>query len=143
MKHLFMITMICALAAACSSKKSPCCAGCAGQQTASDERAAMKSENEKPLTCKLSTPELQQRKATVIAEIKSKYSEKKELPDGFAFKFQNDDKTIDLLTEFIKSERQCCDFFDFAIRIKSDDAVWLEITGPKGVKEFITAGLEL
>jgi hypothetical protein len=47
-----------------------------------------------------------------------------------------------MLTEFIKSERQCCDFFDFAIRIKAGFA-WLDITGPKGAKEFITTEMEL
>jgi len=49
---------------------------------------------------------------------------------------------LDQLNEFIKSERLCCDFFDFTISIKKE-TVWLLISGPEGAKDFIRKELEL
>lgn len=103
----------------------------------------MNNLSEKAMTCKLTTPELQKRKATVIAEIKELILEKKELSNGFAYRFDGTDEHIDLLTDFIKTERQCCDFFNFSVDVNNDKTAWLRITGAKGVKGFITSELEL
>ena len=90
------------------------------------------------LTCKLSTPELQQRKKTVVAELKNLMLEKTELQNGFKYKFDGSDKMLDLLNSFIKTERLCCDFFVFNLTATSDNSfAWLELTGPEGVKDFI------
>lgn len=94
------------------------------------------------MSCKLTSPELQKRKETVIASLKQQVLEKKELQNGYAFKFKGTDKVLDELTEFIKTERECCDFFTFAMSISGDKReAWLELTGADGVKEFITAEL--
>ena len=69
----------------------------------------------KPLTCKLTTPELQKRKATVIADLKELVLEKKELENGYSYKFEGKDEILDKLNEFIKTERMCCDFFTFQL----------------------------
>lgn len=96
------------------------------------------------LTCKLTTPELQQRKATVLASMRKQIIEKKELENGYAFKFNGSDKMIDELTDFAKTERHCCDFFTFNLSISGDtSSLWFEITGPKEAKEFIATELEL
>jgi hypothetical protein len=91
----------------------------------------------KPMVCKLTTPEQQKRRATVIAQLKQRVLEKKELPNGYAFKFNGTDEMLDQLTDFIKSERLCCDFFDFTIQVSNEGMAWLEVTGAEGVKEFI------
>jgi len=66
------------------------------------------------------------------------------LKNGYAYKFVGSDKTVDELTNFIKTERQCCDFFTFNLSITGDKTVaWLEIVGPKGSKEFIKTELDL
>ena len=94
------------------------------------------------MSCKLTTPELRKRKETVIASLKQQIIGKKELKNGFAFKFPGTDKVLDELTEFIKTERECCDFFTFAISVSGDkNETWLELTGMDGVKDFITAEL--
>src|SRR5687767_6146074 len=67
----------------------------------------------KSVACKLTTPELQKRKATVIAELKALVLTRKELPDGFAYEFNGADEILDKLNTFIKTERMCCDFFIF------------------------------
>ncbi len=95
------------------------------------------------LTCKLTTPELQQRKKTVVAELKSLLLEKTELEHGFKYKFDGSDKMLDLLNSFIKTERLCCDFFVFNLTASSDTKfTWLELTGPEGIKDFIKYEIE-
>ena len=91
---------------------------------------------EQPLTCKLTSPELQRRRATVIAALKKLVVKKEGLAEGLKFTFPGGDGVLDQLMDFIKSERLCCDFFLFRLSIINEDAV-LEITGPRGTKEFL------
>jgi hypothetical protein len=105
--------------------------------------AAATTEDSKDLSCKLTTPELQKRKTEVIAVLKKKVQEKKELSNGYSFRFDGSDETFGQLTDFVKSERRCCDFFHFSLQVKDTSSIWLDITGPEGSKEFITTEMEL
>ena len=94
--------------------------------------------------CTLSSPELRKRKETVIAGLKARLIEKRELKDGYAFKFTGDDNMVDQLMEFIKSERQCCGFFTFTLTVSGDKSeAWLALTGPVGTKLFIESEVGL
>ena len=96
------------------------------------------------LSCKLTTPELQKRKATVIASLKEQMIDRKELKNGYAFKFSGTDKVVDELTEFVKTERECCDFFTFNLSVSGDKSeAWLQLIGVDGTKDFITTELGL
>jgi len=96
------------------------------------------------LNCKLTAPELRMRKATVIAALQRQVLEKKELPDGFAFKFDSSDATLNMLTQFIQTERLCCSFFTFTVQVQADASfIWLHLSGPEGTKPFITSELGL
>lgn len=98
---------------------------------------------EAKLSCKLTTPELHQRKKTVIAELKNEVLEKTETERGFKYKFNGSDKMLDLLNSFIKTERLCCDFLVFNITASSDSSfTWLELSGPEGAKDFIKYEVE-
>jgi hypothetical protein len=101
------------------------------------------AETSKDLSCKLTTPELQKRKTEVIAALKKKVLEKKELNNGYSFRFDGSDETFGQLTDFIRSERRCCDFFSFHLQVKDTSTIWIDITGPEGTKEFITTEMEL
>lgn len=90
----------------------------------------------RPLTCKLTTPELKKRKATVIAELKALVQDRKELDHGYQYGFEGTDQNLDKLNEFIKTERMCCDFFAFQLTVEEDKTT-LVITGPDGAKEFL------
>jgi hypothetical protein len=47
-------------------------------------------------------------------------------------------------SEFIKTERECCDFFTFNLSISGDKSeTWLELTGAEGAKDFISTELGL
>lgn len=51
---------------------------------------------------------------------------------------------LDELIEFIKTERECCDFFTFNLSITGDKSeAWLELTGVEGAKDFVTTELGL
>ncbi|HRK04716.1 MAG TPA: hypothetical protein PLW14_06415 [Chlorobiota bacterium] len=96
------------------------------------------------LACTLTSSELQQRKETVLASLKKAVLERKELQDGFTFRFDGKDDMLDQLTEFVKSERSCCSFFKFRLTIDGNSkSIWLDITGPEGAKAFVTEELKL
>ncbi|HEV7330168.1 MAG TPA: hypothetical protein VGN63_03935 [Flavisolibacter sp.] len=98
----------------------------------------------KQVACKLTTPELRKRKEEVIAVLKNKVLEKVELLDGYRYAFEGSDAMMDTLVEFIKTERQCCNFFTFNLTISDDESsLWLSLTGPADAKEFIVAELDL
>ena len=106
---------------------------------AQQKQNTMKDLSERAkLTCKLTTPELQQRKRTVIAELKALVKERKEDAKAVSYKFESIDKNIDLVSSFIKTERLCCDFFEFTLEVESDSKfMWLKLSGPDGVNQFI------
>lgn len=141
---LFLLTLIgyCVdISAQCSENCKHCTDKKAGQ--AIKNKGMTTQVTNKPMTCKLTSPELRKRKEEVIAKLKQQVLGKRELADGFAYRFDGTDELLDSLTAFIKSERMCCDFFNFKILVLSDATVWLEITGAKGAKEFIKTELEM
>ncbi len=103
-----------------------------------------KKANQTAFVCKLTSPELRQRKATVLASLKNKVVEKKELKNGFAYKFTLTDNAVAELNSFVKDEKECCDFLNFKISTSLDKKnVWLKISGAEGVKKFLTSELEM
>ena len=131
--HFFIIIALGSLCflLACNKKDTFCSTTCKASNSTID------------LMCGLSSPELQQRKETVIASLQKQILETKELENGYAFKFSGSDKVVDELTEFIKTERECCGFFVFGLSISGDKSeAWLELTGPEGAKDFIADELE-
>lgn len=62
----------------------------------------------------------------------------RELPDGYELELPTDNKTYQLLTEWMFQERLCCPFFDIALRFDRENGpLWLRLTGRPGTKEFI------
>lgn len=107
-------------------------------QTLSQDNSKIMSKEAVNVTCKLTTPELQERKKTVIAEVKKLVVKRVETTKGVRYSFNDSDNTIDLLTNFIKTERLCCSFFEFNLVVgQSEGFVTLELTGPEGTKDFI------
>ncbi len=140
-KHILIILISVTICSCNNAKERKMSAGSKNTSLCSEECQA-KSNSE--ISCKLTTPELQKRKETVLASLKRQLIEKKELKDGYAFKFNGSDEMVDELTEFIKTERVCCDFFTFNLSISGDKSTaWLEMKGVEGAKEFISNELGL
>ena len=82
---------------------------CGGNRKCND--ASYKS----PLACKLTSAEIRERKATVLASLQKQIVEKKELDRGYSFRFNDGNMIHSELNEFVKTEKQCCEFFEFNI----------------------------
>ena len=142
LKNLVIILLVVAICSCNNSKQSKIAMDKEKSDSFCSDGCQAKSNSE--ISCKLTTPELQKRKETVLASLKKQLIEKKELKDGFAFKFNGSDEMVDELTEFIKTERVCCDFFTFNLSISGDkSAAWLEMKGVEGAKDFISNELGL
>jgi len=64
----------------------------------------------------------------------------RELPNGYEFEFPNNEKTYQLLTEWVFQESQCCPFFDLDVRLEREHgALVMRATGREGTKAFIQA----
>jgi hypothetical protein len=99
----------------------------------------MREKDNISVACKLTTAELQERKRTVIAELKKLVVSRTETSDGVLYSFRDSDDTLDLLTNFIKTERLCCPFFIFNLIVGQEEGlISLQLSGPHGTKDFIT-----
>jgi hypothetical protein len=96
----------------------------------------------KQIACKLTTPELQKRKATVIADLKALVLSRQEHDNGFSYKFKGTDIVLDKINDFIKTERMCCDFFTFQLTVE-EHLVLLNIIGPNAAMEFLKNEVDL
>ena len=64
----------------------------------------------------------------------------RELANGYEFRFPGDTTTLAQLNDWIVTERLCCPFFDFDVRLESERGpIALRLTGRKGTKAFIKA----
>ena len=80
---------------------------------------------------------------TVLSTLRSQILERLEERAGYSFCFEGNDRLLDELNEFIKTERACCPFFTFTLVADGNSgATWLHLTGPIGVKKFIRYDLD-
>ncbi len=84
------------------------------------------------------SPEERERHVAVIGQMLAVIREAKEIAGGYAFRFEPDSASLLNLAEFIVGERRCCPFLNFDLRVEAGGGpVWLRLTGPEGVKEFL------
>ena len=95
------------------------------------------------VACTLSEPELQARRTGVLAAIRRDQQEARWLPDGVALRFAPQPDRLATLATFIDLERRCCAFLHFRLTVEPGGAgaIWLELTGPPGTREFLAAEL--
>lgn len=134
------LILMCGFNQAQAQSKKSCTGGepCCGKA----KPEVLTTSASKLLVCKLTGKEMQERKEGLIAALKKTIVERSELPNGYSFRFGNDDASIDRLVAFVKSERQCCGFFTFGLVI-TEEYAQLDLTGPEGAKEFVTSEIGL
>lgn len=99
-----------------------------------------KSGQESPFACNMLALDAEgRRRHKVVAEqMRAAVKEVQPLQDGYAFRFQAEQSTILLASEFIARERLCCPFFTFELVAEQEDGpLWLRLRGREGVKAFI------
>jgi hypothetical protein len=107
-------------------------------ETAAQQAARTSRDSE--LTCNINgiPPQERARYGRLVEALRHAIKERHELPAGYAF--QMDTRQIDTtqLVQWIELERLCCPFFGFQVLWeRQNGAVWLHLTGPEGVKDFI------
>lgn len=101
------------------------------------------SDAARPIACNLTDAQLATRLDSLREELFAGADERRELKDGYAFRFPGEGDWGVKLADFITSERQCCPFFRFELTFEPDlGPIWLNLTGPNGVKDFIAAMME-
>ena len=98
----------------------------------------MKNRDNLPVACSLTTRELSDREASLLAQFRSRAIETKELQQGYAFRLPGDSDSIGLIAELILAERKCCPFLAFELVAEPNlGPVTVRVTGPTGTKEFL------
>jgi hypothetical protein len=98
------------------------------------------SDSTLPAACALTDAEFRERERQILQKLMQAVLERKELADGYGFRFASDDRLLREITEMIILERKCCPFLDFKITLKAGNGdIRLEMSGAKGAKEFIAA----
>jgi hypothetical protein len=91
-----------------------------------------------PIACSLTTVELRDREATLLAQFRSAVIETEELQEGYAFRLPGDGEWIGLIAELIVAERECCPFLAFEMAaLPNMGPVIVRVIGPAGTKEFL------
>ncbi len=96
-----------------------------------------------PVVCTLSPDALKTRREGLLSGLVSRADEHEELPDGHRLRFASARDTLSLIASTVEAERECCRFLRFQIVVESDGGpISLELTGPSGTREFVSALLE-
>jgi len=83
-------------------------------------------------------------KRDISEKMKIARAERKELADGYAFRFRPEAVSLMELADWVSSEARCCPFFDMTIEVERDGGpLWLKLTGKEGVKQFIRMEFQL
>lgn len=98
------------------------------------------------LVCNVSalTSEQHQERKELANLIRTQTQESQELSNGYAFRLPSSSTLFLELAEFVHLERHCCPFFNFQVELGANEGpIWLRMTGPEGVKEFMKAEMGL
>jgi hypothetical protein len=121
-------------------------AAAAAPQIEAKQPRPQENKKEIALACSLdalSTSEREQHR-DLTKQMREAIREIKELPQGFAFRFEGDSEQVVALARWVAFERLCCPFFSFQMEVGSkDEPLWLKITGRNGAKEFMRAAFNL
>jgi hypothetical protein len=96
-----------------------------------------------PLFCTLTPTTLKSRREGLLNELQRRAVTHHETDTGHVFEFSASGDTLALVARAVDAERQCCRFLRFHITVEPDEgAIRLELTGPAGSREFLSAVLE-
>jgi hypothetical protein len=96
-----------------------------------------------PVACTLSPEALKTRREGLLSRLLGRADAHEKLPHGHRLRFASARDTLSLIAGAVDAERECCRFLRFQIVVEPDGGpISLELTGPSGTREFVTALLE-
>jgi hypothetical protein len=96
-----------------------------------------------PVACTLSPAALRARREGLLSELLRRADEHQELPEGHRLRFAASEDTLTTIAQAVEAERACCRFLRFQITVEPDGGpISLELSGPPGTREFISALLD-
>ena len=101
--------------------------------------------HESPFVCDMSmlTPAERAHKEDIAGQLAIRRIGLRELPDGYEFSFPGDPATLQMLNDWVGTERLCCPFFDIDVRLAPEKGpTTIRLTGRPGTKAFIKADFE-
>ena len=104
--------------------------------------ACAASDTVSPIACNLKAFQPQERVEwrKRMDQVMSAATSKRPLPDGYTVEIDPHKASFRDVAEWVDLERKCCPFFVFELGLRGEDgAVWLNLRGRDGVKEFIAA----
>jgi hypothetical protein len=94
--------------------------------------------NDMPIACCLTSAELREREATLLAQFRSAVIGTEELRDGYVFRVPGDGKWIAIIAKMMVAERECCPFLTFELVAQPNmGPVIVRVTGPACTKDFL------
>lgn len=98
---------------------------------------------ELPIACTLSPAALKARREGLLSQLRQRTQSHEELPNGLRLQFTATDDLLAMIARTIDAERQCCRFLRFGMTVEPDGGpITLELTGPSGTREFLSALLD-
>ena len=98
---------------------------------------------ELPIACTLTPEALRTRREGLLMDLVRRAERREDLSDGLRLRFAPSSETITLIARAIEAERHCCRFLRFGMTVEPDGGpVFLELTGPAGTREFVSALIE-
>jgi hypothetical protein len=98
---------------------------------------------ELPVVCTLSPAALAARREGLLLDLWRRAEDCQDVPDGVRLRFAPEGDMLSLIARTVNAERECCRFLRFQLTVEPDGGpLWLEMTGPAGTREFLSALLE-
>ena len=94
-----------------------------------------------PVFCTLGPAALKARREGLLADLLRRADDYQELTNGHSLRFAAAaDGTLELIARAIDAERRCCRFLRFGVTVAPDEGpILLDLTGPEGTGDFLTA----
>ena len=97
-----------------------------------------------PVICTLTPAALRARREGLLAKLVARAESREDVPDGLRLRFPPGGETLSAVAQVIDAERQCCRFLRFRVTVEPDAGpILLELSGPPGAREFLSALLNL
>ena len=96
-----------------------------------------------PIVCTLGPPALAARREGLLSDLMRRADDHQDLTEGHRLRFSGDGDTFGAIARAVDAGRQCCRFLRFQITVEPDGGpVWLDLTGPPGTRDFLSALLD-